>query len=843
MDNLKINITKGLIGRFNIFVLIISALILISCGPDPDPKPNIHSSVPQLTELNSNSLIINWEAVPEAQYYQIFRDGEQIVGSNNITTTSYQDTDITLNQIYTYTVKICFSTGCTDEFPSLRVSVAAPLTPGIPILSNLSSNSVIISWRPVERTTYYEIYRNGTQIDGDNQDVTANSYTDNSISPDTYYGYTIKACNSIGCSLESQALNTKSLQEPIANPVPAVPSDLNALIITANSATLTWTAISGAAYYEIYRNGTQIDGDNQDVTASPFIDDFLSPNTQYSYSISSCNSNADCSMQSAGLSVRTTSDIRGSLNLTSGSISINQTTGAPLFTPGDNPSKPSVLMGLYTDENGGFAEVVIVNTNHTNHTALELNEHPLLLVPGGTGGKALQQFDTHMLYGHRLGILVGFRGTSLFDSVESCSTALNPTITFVECLMIHPKLSEYNPQQTARDTVEVTRILSNNIDIMIDSAPQKPHDLFNSEFNGYNSYTGSYGGTVLSFIANQPDSPSFRRVFVDNPDGPLEKVISQGFEVNLEIMNRFFAACEDDNICNSLFPNLRTNLPLWMEMHHSGDGVMVTYDNSEYVIYSGDLFDIFTNAWEENSNDINLIKPVYLLVGTITQDLSATEVTVDVTSLSDQVRASFKNIIELTTSNPFFRGSYEVRSQTLDLLSPELSISTFILSEESTAREFINRVGLICSSYILRSNMPDNRVLFDQQISRTTLSPWRYGFLIQYQSFLELCPQLVNNIVQLEAPSNLNVPSESTLVYFGGMDPKHSYESAQELDANFMNSNIVVEDLRGQDSGVNGRELTTNITLRFFSDDPLNIDALKNRVNTANDQGLGTTFE
>ena len=120
---------------------------------------------------------------------------------------------------------------------------------------------------------------------------------------------------------------------------------------------------------------------------------------------------------------------------------------------GDDPTP--VFKGVYTDAEGGVVEVIIVN--RSDYSTEELNVIPLLVIPDGTGGIVEHQISPSELFGHRLGIVVGFRGTSVeHDTVGDCKG----DTMFIECLKTHPDLAKYTPQQTALDTIEVIKILA-----------------------------------------------------------------------------------------------------------------------------------------------------------------------------------------------------------------------------------------------------------------------------------------------------------------------------------------------------------------------------------------------
>ena len=196
---------------------------------------------------------------------------------------------------------------------------------------------------------------------------------------------------------------------------------------------------------------------------------------------------------------------------------------------------------------------------------------------------------------------------------------------------------------------------------------------------------------------------------------------------------------------------------------------------------------------------------------------------------------SFNRLLNSAINRPLIGGSYA--TNVINLTSPVFTEFLYQSGKEGVLA-FINRVGLICSSYILRNDMPDSQAIYDAELSKPMLSPWRYGFLISYRAMLDVCPRLVNVIPGLETPSNLNAKVEKALVYYGAMDVKHSYESAQELAANFQNSEVVIEELRGQNGGTFGFSIFSDMTTEFFRIGNIN----RARVEEANMIGLDRVF-
>jgi len=142
---------------------------------------------------------------------------------------------------------------------------------------------VNLSWTAAPNATGYHVYRNGTQIAA----PTGTTYADNTVLNGTSYTYTVRTV--VG-TLESADSTAKTV-------TPDKVSQLTApLGLVADSATnlntgalrLTWTAVSGATGYTIYKNGTQV-GTSTTASYTPAASAYNATN---SYTVMATNGNA-----------------------------------------------------------------------------------------------------------------------------------------------------------------------------------------------------------------------------------------------------------------------------------------------------------------------------------------------------------------------------------------------------------------------------------------------------------------------------------------------------------------------------------------------------------------------
>jgi len=167
--------------------------------------------------------------------------------------------------------------GCGN--PDAPIANPDPPT-GVSATAN-STNSVIVGWGFVSGATGYYIYRSqdavGPYVQVGKSETT--SYTDNGLSAGITYYYRVAAYNSKGTGSQSSYVTTTTL--------PNAPTGVTATAALTSSITITWSSVSGATYYYIYRS-TSASGTYEKVgtyTATSYTDNSLSAGTTYYYKV------------------------------------------------------------------------------------------------------------------------------------------------------------------------------------------------------------------------------------------------------------------------------------------------------------------------------------------------------------------------------------------------------------------------------------------------------------------------------------------------------------------------------------------------------------------------------
>jgi outer membrane protein assembly factor BamB len=204
---------------------------------------------------------LSWNASPAATQYNIYMGTaaglEGITPVNTVTGTSATIAGLTNTSIYYFFVTA--STPIGASLPSSEVS-AAPLTPPPP--TNLGASSgpapgqVSLSWSASAGATSYNLYM-GTAARAEASTPVQTGITGLSTivpgldSTATYY-YVVRAQTPSGLSSASnEASAAPAPPPPPPPPAPAAPANLSA-VAGANQVSLSWSASTGAASYDIY---------------------------------------------------------------------------------------------------------------------------------------------------------------------------------------------------------------------------------------------------------------------------------------------------------------------------------------------------------------------------------------------------------------------------------------------------------------------------------------------------------------------------------------------------------------------------------------------------------------
>ncbi len=268
--------------------------------PDSSTIPGVPDA-PRVEAINSTAIDISWNMVSGATYYEIWQNGTRI--GRDITLLAATDVELIPNTLYNYSIKACNTSGCSAL--SVVASARTPATDSVipskplaPTVTAINSTAIDISWNMVSGATYYEIWQNGTRI---GRDITSLAAKDIELIPNTLYSYSIKACNTSGCSALSvvASIRTPATESVTPDPksVPATPGKPVVTAISPNSLNISWDTVTGASIYKVTQviPPRTIPFDNINAPQTYRQTTSLSSGTTYGYTVQACNVASVCS--------------------------------------------------------------------------------------------------------------------------------------------------------------------------------------------------------------------------------------------------------------------------------------------------------------------------------------------------------------------------------------------------------------------------------------------------------------------------------------------------------------------------------------------------------------------
>ncbi|TBR12255.1 MAG: fibronectin type III domain-containing protein [Candidatus Nitrosotenuis sp.] len=277
----------------------------------PQPPTGLSSAAVSSSQIN-----LSWSAPADnggspITGYKIERSAggafSVLVANTGSTGTTYPDTGLAANTMYTYRVSAITSVG--TSLPSNTASATTTMTvPSQPLnlaAAAASSSQINLTWNAPSNNggspiTGYKIERstdNGSTwgVLVPNTGSISTTYSNIGLSPSTTYTYRVSAINSIGTSLPS---NTASATTASVT-APSQPLNLAAAAASSSQINLTWNAPSNnggspITGYKIERSpngGTTWDViiPNTGSTGTTYSDAGLSPSTTYAYRVSAIN--------------------------------------------------------------------------------------------------------------------------------------------------------------------------------------------------------------------------------------------------------------------------------------------------------------------------------------------------------------------------------------------------------------------------------------------------------------------------------------------------------------------------------------------------------------------------
>ncbi|MDP7009275.1 MAG: hypothetical protein QGI78_06875, partial [Phycisphaerales bacterium] len=206
---------------------------------------------------------VSWDSVGIDSDYDVYRSDSNVEGDavliGNTDNNTFVDDDVALVEGDTYYYWVTTTNSCGEGPMSLVAAGYSSDTPVGPTEvsatdSGLSAycDSVFVEWLPAATAAEYVIWRSSTGLLADAEELASTSLTsfdDTNVEPDQVYTYWILTRNACGDSLIGAATSTTGSAGQLAPP-----SDVSVDAGPCGQVDLSWTPVTNATAYEIYRS-------------------------------------------------------------------------------------------------------------------------------------------------------------------------------------------------------------------------------------------------------------------------------------------------------------------------------------------------------------------------------------------------------------------------------------------------------------------------------------------------------------------------------------------------------------------------------------------------------------
>ncbi len=142
-----------------------------------------------------------------------------------------------------------------------------------------TEDSLTVVWNDSGLATYYDVQRSDS-ADGEfvivAAEVAALGLVDEGLQPDSLYYYVVRACNRLGCSEFDDDPVAGITESDAGVDIPGSPKDVQVvrkrIEVFPDRDVVTWTAVEGATYYEVYRAGDLLTEVSAPLTVSSHTD-------------------------------------------------------------------------------------------------------------------------------------------------------------------------------------------------------------------------------------------------------------------------------------------------------------------------------------------------------------------------------------------------------------------------------------------------------------------------------------------------------------------------------------------------------------------------------------------
>ena len=224
-----------------------------------------------VTGQTAITVSLAWEAVAEAEGYELRRDGGAVIAAGEVT--SYTDERLTPDTPYAYEVRASRGSARSGWSPAVPARTARVVPPENLRAQAISAFSVEVRWDAVFGADGYEVYR---VHDASTVRVTGTSHEETGLAPENPYAFRVRAI----------AGRTESDWAPVSAVTLAFSAPANfAASASETTVELRWDPVPGTETYRIRRRQGSGSWERLEETGTSASDEGLAEETEYEYQV------------------------------------------------------------------------------------------------------------------------------------------------------------------------------------------------------------------------------------------------------------------------------------------------------------------------------------------------------------------------------------------------------------------------------------------------------------------------------------------------------------------------------------------------------------------------------